>query len=317
MTEALTRQAAEDIVDAAIADYIAGCHARVAPFVDRHFSLKGSAALHRRAIGWDLARAPANLLLAVPQLGARTLGLGLQRLGFAGIGSRLSEVEWLRRTQVAAAIGALVEDELLELAPKAGAPDGLARALAEDPTVDAAFQALAAAKARHLNDPVFRQRLDAAVNRYVETRVAATEIATALTSLGIGALAFKQLTPSLLSLGPVLAGALAQSAAITAFPLGAALGGLWHSWFPASAGTALVAGVTGSLFLGVAVLSAFSGVVTDPAQRALGLHQRRLHRLIDGMEQALRRGDGLAFNPRDHYVARLIDLIDIARLAHS
>lgn len=312
MMGALTRQAAEDIVDAAIADYIAGCHARVAPFVDRHFTLKGSAALHRRALGWDLARAPANLLLAVPQLGARTLGFGLQRLGLFAAGKSLSEVEWLRRTQVAEAIGRLIEDELLQLAPRPGEADGLATALAADPTVAATLEAMA----RHVGDPVFRQRLEAALNRYVETRAAAAEIATALTSLGVGALAFKQLTPSLLSLGPVLAGALAQSAAVTSFPLGAGLGGLWHSWFPASAGTALVAGVTGSLFLGVAVLSAFSGVITDPAQRALGLHQRRLHRLIDGMEGALRHGRGLDFNPRDHYVARLIDLIDIARLAH-
>ncbi|MDD3444934.1 MAG: hypothetical protein PHS60_05960, partial [Zavarzinia sp.] len=127
--------------------------------------------------------------------------------------------------------------------------------------------------------------------------------------------AFKQVTPGLLSLGPVLAGALAQASAVASFPLGATLGGVWNSWFPATAGPALTAGVTGGLLLGASVLTAFSGVVTDPAQRALGLHQRRLYRLIDGMEHALSTGEGLDFNPRDHYIARLVDLLDVARLA--
>ncbi len=102
---------------------------------------------------------------------------------------------------------------------------------------------------------------------------------------------------------------------MSSFPLGASIGGLWYQWFPASAGTTLVAGVTGSLFLGAAMLTAFAGVLTDPAQKALGLHRRRLNKLIDGVEHALRTGDRLPFNPRDHYVARLIDLVDIARLA--
>jgi hypothetical protein len=38
--------------------------ARVRPFVDQHFSLLGSAAIHRAALGWDILRAPANILLA-------------------------------------------------------------------------------------------------------------------------------------------------------------------------------------------------------------------------------------------------------------
>lgn len=313
----LSQAAAAGIVDAAIDDYIAGCRRRIPGFVDRHFSLRGSLALHRNAMGWDLARAPANLLLAVPHLGIKAAGLGLGRLGAKTAGARLSGLDLIRRTRVAAAVGGLIERDLLHLAADADGADGMARALGADPMVDAALRTLALARERRLHDPDFRAALDMALTRYVETRVAASEVATALASLGIGAVAFKQVTPGLLSLGPMLAGALAQSAAISTFPLGAGLGGLWHSWFPASAGPALVAGVTGGLFLGVAVLSAFSGLVTDPAQRALGLHQRRLNKLVDGIEHALRRGEGLAFNPRDHYIARLIDLIDIARLAAS
>jgi hypothetical protein len=54
--------------------------------------------------------------------------------------------------------------------------------------------------------------------------------------------AFHQLTPGTLTLGPVLAAALAQQAAIASFPLGAGLGGLWYGLFPAAPSAGLVAG---------------------------------------------------------------------------
>jgi hypothetical protein len=63
------------------------------------------------------------------------------------------------------------------------------------------------------------------------------------------------------------------------------------------------------------VMVAFSGVVTDPVQRRLGMHQRRLHRLIDCLELELKgRGDS-RFTVRDHYVARVLDLLDVLRAA--
>ncbi|MCF4166851.1 hypothetical protein L2U69_14455 [Zavarzinia compransoris] len=313
---ALDRAGASRIVDRAIASYADDCRRRVPDFVDRYFSLRGSLALHRRALGWDLARAPANLLLSVPQLGVRAMAASLGGLGARRAGERLKRLDLLQKTAVARALGEAIERDLLDLLPPSvEGTDGMARALAAEPEVAAVIDLLSEARRRRLDDPAFRAALDGALARYAATRVAAADIATTLTSLGVGAVAFKQVTPSLLSLGPVLAGAIAQASAVSSFPLGATLGGVWHGWFPASAGTALTAGVTGSLFMGAAVLTAFSGVLTDPAQRALGLHQRRLHRLIDGMEQALATGEGLPFNPRDHYIARVVDLIDIARLA--
>ena len=44
--------------------YLASRRECVDAFVDRHFSLTGALRLHRQAIGWDLLRVPANLLLS-------------------------------------------------------------------------------------------------------------------------------------------------------------------------------------------------------------------------------------------------------------
>jgi hypothetical protein len=59
------------------------------------------------------------------------------------------------------------------------------------------------------------------------------------------------------------------------------------------------------------VAACFAGILTDPIQRALGLHRRRLARLIDALERHFDDPGAQGFVARDHYVARLLDLIDL------
>jgi hypothetical protein len=63
------------------------------------------------------------------------------------------------------------------------------------------------------------------------------------------------------------------------------------------------------------MLAAFSGVVTDPLQRRLGLHRARLERLLQVLEADLCGEPGRNRLMRDHYVARLVDIFDLAALA--
>ncbi len=72
---------ARDVIEKAAQRYIAGCRARLEPFIDRHFSLKGSLKLHRLAVGWDLLKAPYNVVVAVPQLMARLMAAGAGAAG--------------------------------------------------------------------------------------------------------------------------------------------------------------------------------------------------------------------------------------------
>jgi hypothetical protein len=117
------------------------------------------------------------------------------------------------------------------------------------------------------------------------------------------------------TLSSALAGIIAQQAAIAAFPLGAGLGAFWYGLFPASAGIGLLAATMGGVFLCSALLSAFSGILTDPLQRRLGLHRRRMSRLLDGLEAILSGDADRPMTMGDHYVARLVDLFDLIALA--
>ena len=65
------------------ATYFDGCRGRIDGFVERNFSVAGSARLHGHAVGWDLLKAPANVALSIPQIGLK-LGAAAAR----GLGAR-------------------------------------------------------------------------------------------------------------------------------------------------------------------------------------------------------------------------------------
>jgi hypothetical protein len=311
---------ARAIVEHATERYIATRHERVAGFVGRHFSLIGSLRLHRRALGLDLVRAPANVALVLPYLTMQLGGAALRRLGARHAARRLSSRTPFLDTDVARELTWRLHGELLELPYEDGRhhadKDALAETILADPRVAAAVDLLTALARRHADDPGRQARLRRSLESYAGTRAAAADLVNNVVLASAGMAAFQKLTPGTLTLGPVIATALAHQAAVASFPLGASLGGIWYGLFPATPSAALVAGATGGLVLLTATTAAFAGVVSDPLQRALGLHQRRLHRLIDALGRELKGDSDAAFHARDHYVARIFDLIDLARATY-
>lgn len=312
---ALAPGLAETVVAEAARIYFAGCRARVAPFVDRNFSVAGSARLHRHALGWDILKAPANLLLSLPQVGLKLGAAAARGLGRRKTADYLAGKDLFLETAVAREIRWRLMTDLLRRpfvdGDRVAREDGLAEAILAHPEVQALVEAAGAAAAAHRDDPAFREKLEAALTEYTGARAAASEIATGLISLGAGAIAFQQVTPGALALGPAIAGSLAQGAAVASFPLGATAGSLWYGLFPAQAAPALVAGTTAGVVGVAAIATAFAGMIADPVQRALGLHARRLHALIDGLEASFARREGEGFVAYDLYVARLLDLGDV------
>jgi hypothetical protein len=312
---ALDRAAADAIVAEATEAYFGRCRDRIDGFVDRNFSFTGSARLHWHALGWDLLRAPANVALALPHVGVKLGAATARRFGRRKTAVALARRNLLLQTAVGRELRWRVMTELLRQPFRDGKRlsrrDGLAEAILAHPRMQSMLLEAGAVAAARKDDAAFRARLDAALVEYAGTRSAAAEIATALVALGTGAMAFHAATPGALTLGPVIAGALAQSAAVAGFPLGATAGGIWYGIFPAQASALLVAGATAGTLGAAAVATAFVGMVSDPVQRAAGLHRRRLHALVDGLERAFHHEDAAGFVAHDLYVARLIDFGDV------
>jgi hypothetical protein len=286
---ALDHSLANSIVESAVRNYFRKRRSRVPQFVDDTFSFAGALQTHRHALGHDLWRAPLNAALAGPQLGLNAAAAVLKFAGKKETAEMVRSRELFFRTTVASEIERRLIVDLLEL-PYAGPGepsfhDALAIEIMSDRRLDGALG--------QLNGPWGenqRLKLDENLARqvaiYLNARGAAGEIVSAAVTMAAGGVFLHQATPGFLTLGP----ALAQS-------LGAKIGG-----FAAFS-------VTGAVLAASATAAAFSGVVTDPIQRALGIHHVRLVALLDALETAFLGGDAKLRIP-EQYAARLIDLVD-------
>ena len=314
---ATTEQALiQQIVNDGVRRYFNDRHERINPFVDRNFSLRGSLRLHRAAVGWDIARAPLNLAMAAPQLGLLAASHAARKLGAPHVADQLGSKRLMVHTAVGQELAWRLHADLLELPYRSGGrvttKDALAETILSDPRVVATLTPALEALGRTGEDPALQQRLESAISEYAKTRAAATEFTTTLLSLSAGALVLRKLTPGAMTLGPTLANAIVQRAAALSFPMSGALGSVWYAMIPIAPSAVLVAALTGGLMAASTVASAFAGVVADPVQRKLGLHQHRLHRMLDALERQMQDPTAPGFVVHDHYVARLLDLFDVA-----
>ncbi|MGD0144569.1 MAG: DUF6635 family protein [Rhizomicrobium sp.] len=263
---------------------------RVPRFVDETYSVRGALKLHRHAIGHDLWRAPFNALMAGPQLGLTAAAYALEHTG------RKRDAQWLKsrelfvRTTVAHEIERRIVVDLLELPYSGPGKSSFNDALAVEIMGDQRLKdALSVLEGPWGEDE--RGRIEALLKEnlsiYLNGRAAVNEITSGTLTMGAGALLLHELTPGLLTLGPAIARAVATKAV----------------------GTAGALATGGGVLLATAAAAAFSGVVTDPIQKALGIHHRRLIDLLDTLEDGFLGGDArLAVH--EHYAARLVDIFD-------
>ena len=279
-------------------------------FVARHFTWPGTLHLHGVAFGWDILRAPLNVILSPILVLTRIAAYLFGRAGWRSGADWLARRQILLRTSVARRVEMLLVTDLLELPFDEGfaAHDQhtLTRAVLSAPQLREMIRTRgSAAEAEGLG-----QRIAGALGEYAGARSAVAEITTTLCVLVVGALAFQALTPGMISFAPGVADTMARATAIAAFPLGETLGGLWYRVFVADASPWLVGATVAGLVMIGSVIAAFAGVLADPVQSRLGIHRRRLGRLLDTVEvEILGRGDR-PFVAREHFYARVLDLWD-------
>lgn len=304
---------ADKIVQESIHKYFDQRRARIPEFIDRHFSVKGAWDLNKRAFGRDLYRTPANVLTIAPVLLARTLGRGLKKRGKPWLNDKIESRDLHLKTDVNRELEWRLYTDLLEVPfsqpGRQSERDALAEEIFNNRTLSTALEQ-AINSVVDAAGPRNKQQLQSVMSQYLETRAANAEVVNLALSLAIGATIAHKVTPGALTLGPTMANAIAQKAAVGTFPLGASMGTMWYSAFPIAPSAALAATTTGGALALAAVVTAFSGVAADPLQRSLGLHQRRLDKFVDTLEDNMLYDEVVHLRVKDHYVGRLIDLFD-------
>lgn len=308
-------------VEAGVRRYFEHRRARVPGFVDRHFRFEGAWAINRKGFGYDLVRAPVNTALVAASLAKDGAAAVLERSGRPQTAGRLKRTQLFLQTDVAREIDWLIFSQLLELPyrekggeERISEDDALAREILSDPYLAARLQPMLVELAKAYGDPARRRWIDDTMHDYAEARAATAELASLTVTMLAGAILAQKLTPSLITLGPALAELLAQKIASSSVGFGTGLGaglGLAGGGAVAHPSTALLIGSTGAAFAAAAAVTAVAGVVTDPVQRALGLHRRRLTTFIDTMEERLFENPDRRYRVVDAYVGRVLDLADL------
>ncbi len=306
-------------VNSGIDRYIASRKAKVPEFVDQHFSFKGALQLHRKALGSDLIKAPLNLFWLVPLTITKIASHLSEKIGQKQIAKFLKRLPPGWETDVQKEINWLIYTELLELPYRQGnresTKDALLEAILSDPALNEILADYLDKIKQKSADPNFRQTLEQNLQEYATSRIAVSELANSLIMLSTNLAAFHKAAPGALSTGSALAGIIAEKIAISQFWLGPALGAWYYSIFPATASTGLIVAATGSILAGLALLSTVTGVITDPVQARLGLHQKRLYKFLDALHAELKGSKKSSYRLKEQYIARVLDILDLLTTA--
>jgi hypothetical protein len=311
------RRLVEQAVKAGIKSYADSRRLLIAPFIEKNFSFKGAWKINRCALGKDLLRAPANIAWAPVYFLAKMGGAATRKVGLKSVADRLCSAPPGFRTDVEREVEWLLYSDFLELpyeckGRKSEKNALLTHILAEGALIDL-FEETLRPFAEMGEDSSLRTSLEKKLGTYVDNRKDVSELTAALMGISAGLAAHKGVNLGAVGLGQATAGAIAHNMAVSNFILGESIGGIYYSIFPgaAAASTGLIVGLTGGIAAALGVVSAFSGILADPVQKALGLHRRKLNRLVNAIENQLSGEGKEAYALREGYVARLLDFLDI------
>ncbi|WBU60546.1 DUF6635 family protein [Paracoccus albus] len=252
----------------------------VSRFVQQRYGLMGTLRLHREALGWDLLRAPLNVMLSPVFLITKLLAWLLTRLGATRAGAWLGSRKIFLTSDVARQVEADLAALIARLDERGVGPKA-------PPEV-----------VRH------------AISAHADTRNAVAEITTSLLVFILGFALFKRATPGLISLAGPLAEFRAHGSAVRDFWLGDRLGSVWYWAFPVELSPWQVIATGVVLAIIASLVTTFAGLIADPVQLAIGTHRRRLMRMLERLDRSdATPGSGLE---REHLLARAGDLSDAA-----
>lgn len=308
-------------INRAIDKYIESRRAKIPEFVNTYFSARGALKLHKKAIGSDLYKGPINISWSLLYTILKATSTVFRKAGNKKVPALFAKLPRGFETNVQKQVTWMIYTELLELpfiqGEKISKKDALLEEILNQPEIANIFVEQLTEINKKSNDPKFRSRLEDNLREYASSRTAAADLAGTVITLSVGASLFKQMTPGAMATGTALATAIAHQTAVSNFVLGSTLGSIWYSIFPVSASVGLIVATTGTIMAAMSIVTSFAGIVTDPIQKRLGIHQKRLGKFIDCIEKELKGSGESKFEIKDQYVARVFDILDMLKTAAS
>lgn len=259
--------------------------AHVRAFVARHFSLAETIAIQRRSVFTDTLATPLNTLWSIPYMALKKIVESVDKMGWTKLMPLFASVPTGVRTRYQKEIEHLVVIELLEWS--SGVDDrpaiGLLERIQAHSDLAAVFASKKLAPRELLALPTFAREIE----QYTAGRALISDIAGSAATLVLGWWLFHDHSLGPLDLGDRMAHWLARDRAITEFALGERIGSVFYGLFPPEPSLAQAVGAVLLVGFVLALFGMAAAVLSDPLRQRLGLQERRLHALIDDLEQAL------------------------------
>jgi len=271
-------------------------------FVKTHFHYGGCWQTNKRAFGFDLGRAPINLLWAPIYIAFIAVLLLLRLAGIKQATTWAKNLPGGLTTRVQSYVNQKVELDLV-------CKDGLKRAMLSE------VESLSISKPNSIEKQNEQEKqlediVEQSLKQLMLTRTASADISNTLFSTAIGALAFKKFTPGGFGLGIILASLWVKFKAEKSFFLGDTMGSWYYAVFPPKPDPIEITLSVLCVMLLLAIVASFSGLATDPIQARIGIHKKRLNTLLKQLEKDLVDKASNRFKPLDPYIARILELFD-------
>lgn len=275
----------DDELQNRITCHIDSCRQRIPEFVKSHYSIAGAIRLNRAAWGTDMWIAPFNVFLGLPNFAVQLLATVVRVIGAKKLAGWLGRCHLGIPTTVQKLLESRLTSDLLSLPEE----------------TDAATDRLSHIVASAAQEPV---------SVYLHTRNVAADITAGTLTAVVGLALISQFTPGSISAGSAFAQIIATEQAVSDFWLGDSLGRIYYNMFPVTPSLTITVSTLLSVMAVLAVISAFSGVIHDPVQKITGIHSRRLHRLLDAIEESVTQSSAKGYRPKDTFFGRIYDVVD-------
>ena len=305
-------------VEHGIERYIHECRAAIPEFSQTTFSFVGAWDINKKAFGKDILKAPANVVWTPFYFLGTGISKGLGKLKFDKASKALADLPAGFTTDVELEVQWRIYTQFIKLPFQQGdrefTDNRLLEVILEDenlaPIIDQSMESISQLTADDDGKDVLTDR----IFEYTNSRKAASELSSTLIGTATGYLTSKTLNFGAVGLGQSLAASAAYHSAVSSFALGNTLGAAFYSVVPVSASTGAIVLSTGGVAAVLGTVSAFAGVIADPIQQKLGLHQKKLTKLVDALELQLKSNEQSSLNIKDGYAARVLDVLDFLTL---
>jgi hypothetical protein len=267
-----------------IEKYIQERRSRVSPFVASHFSLQETIQIQKKSFLLDLLLNPLNAAWSFPYLFTKKIVESVDKLGWNKLNPFFTLLPSGVKTRYQKEIETLIMSELLEWSPNQGAQKNAFLAIMEKDPVLAKF--LKAEKFSS-QDLIGNKQFHEAVEANSASRVMISDLAGSFMTLLAGWLFFGDQSLGVVGIGNRIAHRIARDKAASNFFFGRGLGSAFYNAFPPEPSASQVALATLLVGLMLTFFSLVASVLSDPLRKKTGLQEKKLHALLDDLEERL------------------------------